>query len=79
MPTKIERKLGHIGRFGVAFGFAVEACGVVAHLCVDGLNGAGERLGLDQQMRRDDLAVSAPSIGCHRERPQMRNARPKPL
>jgi hypothetical protein len=34
---------------------------------------------LDQQMRRDDLAVSAPSIGCHRERPQMRNARPKPL
>ena len=79
MPTKIERKLCDIGGFGVAFGFAVEACSIVPHLGVDGLNGAGERLGLDQQMRRDDFAIRAPSIGRHRERLQMRDARPKPL
>ena len=79
MPTKIERKLGHIGRFGIAFVFAVEACSVVAHLGVDRLDGAGERLGLDQQMRWDNFAVSAPSIGRHREWLQMRDARQKPL
>lgn len=57
----------------------MEASGVVADLAVDGLNGAGERLSLDEQMWRDDFAISAPSIGRHGERLQMRDARPKPL
>ena len=52
---------------------------MVPHLGVDRLDRAGERLGLDEQMRRDDFAVSAPSIGCHREGFEMGDARPKPL
>ena len=78
MPAEIERKLCHEVGFGVAFGFAMKACGVVADLAVDRLDGASERLGLEEQMGRDDFAVGAPAVGGHGEGFEMRYSRPEP-
>lgn len=57
----------------------MEACGVVAHLSVDRLDGAGQRFRLNEQLRRDDFAVSAPAVGGHCERPEMGYPGPEPL
>ena len=57
----------------------MEAREIVAQLRVDGLNGAGELLGLDEQMCGDDFAIDLPPICRDGKGPQVRYPRPEAL
>ena len=79
MPEYMECNVRHVGCFGITFGFAVEPCEVVPDLRVDGLDGAGERLGLEEQFRGDDFAIHLPLIGGDGEGLEMGYPCPEPL
>lgn len=56
----------------------MEAREIVTHLRVDGFDGGGQRLGLYQQILRDNATVDFPFIRRHREWLQVCEARPEP-
>jgi len=72
-------EVGHVGGFGVAFGFAVEAREVVPDLRVDGFDSGGERFGLQQQIERNDFTVDFPMIGSDGKGFKVGYSCPEPL
>lgn len=75
----MECQVCHLGRFGVAFGFAVESCEVMPDLGVDRLDRGGERLGLEKEVAWDDFTVHFPMIGSNGEGLEMRYPCPESL
>lgn len=75
----IEGQFGHEWLFGIAESESVEPGEIVADLGIEGFDGGGKRLGLDEQVRRNHGTVDLPFVGGDRERLQVRESGPELL